>query len=74
MAVSYTVRNATATNLINKNILANDQRQAGRYYNLFDFESWDEASEDTRNGTTADGSILRAWFPDDDDIADPYQP
>lgn len=67
MAVSFTVRGATTTNLIGHGYVAGTDTYSGnRYFTSFDLTGWDEASSANFNGPTADGSITRTWTGVDD--------
>ena len=67
MAVSYTVRNATATNSIGHSYTtaSGGTYSATRWYTSVDLSAWDEASSGTWNGPTADGSIALGWIEGD---------
>jgi hypothetical protein len=63
MAVTYTIRQATTTNVVNHQyVTATSTYQVTRYFNRFDLTGWDEASSANFNGTTEDGSILVSWL------------
>jgi len=67
MAVTYTVRTATATNNIGHSYTtaSGGTYTASRWYTSVDLSAWNEASSGTWNGPTADGTIALGWLEGD---------
>lgn len=67
IGVTFTLRNATTTNTVSHNYSYNSSPNPDeetytytRYFNSHDTTGWDGVTETNYQGTTADGSIVKA--------------